>query len=124
MGDKGMCSVGMLFVVKRRGRCPRASLEPEAEAMWVPTLRNGLARAANDDDSSRGDLTAPRSPMLAEKAILLQIHCTPLVSANFDLCDRGCGVVVDGEGDMGRVEKGAVGGHEGSRERALDTYTV
>jgi hypothetical protein len=73
IGDNGVFRVGMLFVVKRRCRCPRASLL--AEDIWDPTVRRGLAREANDD-SSRGDLRAPRSPMPVEKAILLEIHCT------------------------------------------------
>lgn len=53
MGDSGVLRVGILFVVNRRCKWPRAS---------VP------ARGANDD-SSRGDLRPARSPMPAEKAI-------------------------------------------------------
>lgn len=72
IGDNGVFSVGILLVVKRRWRCPRASLA--AGDIWLPALRNGLVMEEKDE-SSRGDLSAPRSPMPAEKAILLEIHC-------------------------------------------------
>jgi hypothetical protein len=67
IGDRGVLSVGMLFVVKRRCSWPRASLAEDGP-IWLPTARRGLVREAKDG-SSRGDRRPLRSPIPAEKAI-------------------------------------------------------
>lgn len=98
IGDSGVFSVGILFVVKRRWSCPRASLE--ADGLWAPIPRMGPAREANEGVSSRGDLSAPRSPMPVEKAILLEIHCSarrqPLFFCSQPRLEGGEGAAVRG----------------------------
>lgn len=72
IGDKGVLTVGMLLVVKRRCSCPRTSLALELAAWEPKVLRSGEVRPrpANDDCSSRGERRPPRSPMPVEKAMV------------------------------------------------------
>jgi hypothetical protein len=124
IGDRGVFRVGMLFVVKRRWRGPRASW---AAPNWAPNEeRSGEVRPSEaKDESSRGERRPLRSPMPVEKAMVkrqLEIHCAAVSAGPSRRGHAGLGgvrVVVPKEAQArGRLAAG--GGQLG--RAALGTY--